>query len=54
VIVWKGSYDRTQSTLMEDLLQIASFYREGGRWVTAEELTEEGVEEIIKSFPTPQ
>ena len=54
VIVWKGSYDRTQSTLMEDLLQISSFYREGGRWVTAEELTEEGVEEIIKSFPTPQ
>ncbi|HOG17445.1 MAG TPA: hypothetical protein PLB96_08875 [Syntrophales bacterium] len=54
VIIWKGSYDRTQSSLLENLLQIVSFYRQRGQWVTAEELTEEGIEEIVKSFPTPQ
>ena len=54
VIVWKGAYDRTQSSLMENLLQISSFYRERGQWVTAEELTEAGIEEIVTSFPMPQ
>ena len=53
VVVWKGTYDRTQSSLLENLLQIASFYRERGRWVTALELADEGLGEIMKSFPVP-
>ena len=36
---------------MEDLLQIGSFYREKARWVTAEELADEGLEKILESFP---
>jgi len=36
---------------MEDILQIASFYKRGGRWLTAKELTEEGVSEMLKTFP---
>jgi hypothetical protein len=51
VLVWRGAFDRTQSSLMEDLLQILSFYREKGRWVTAEELAEEGLEQVLKTFP---
>jgi hypothetical protein len=51
VIVWRGAFDRTQSSLMEDLLQVLSFYREKGRWVTAEELAEEGLEQVLKTFP---
>ncbi|MBU2054566.1 MAG: hypothetical protein KJ936_07705 [Proteobacteria bacterium] len=50
-LVWKGYFDRTQSSLMEDLLQVSSFYRGRGRWVTAEELAEEGLEQIMKTFP---
>ena len=50
-LVWRGNFDKTQSSLMEDLLQISSFYRGKGRWVTAEELTEEGMEQIMKTFP---
>lgn len=50
-LVWRGAFDRTQSSLMEDLLQIGSFYREKGRWVTAAELAEEGVEQVLKTFP---
>jgi hypothetical protein len=51
VVVWRGAFDRTQSSLMEDLLQILSFYREKGRWVRAEELAEEGVEQVLKTLP---
>ena len=51
VLVWRGSFDKTQSSLMENLLQILSFYREKGRWVTAEELAEEGLEQVLKTFP---
>jgi len=50
-LVWKGSFDRTQTSLMEDLLQAPSFYRGGGRWVTAEELAAEGMEQVLKTFP---
>jgi hypothetical protein len=50
-IVWRGVFDKTQSSLMEDLFQFSSFYRGGGRWVTAEELTGEGIEQVLKTFP---
>ena len=53
-LVWRGYFDRTQSSLMEDLLKAPSFYRGGGRWVTAEQLAEEGLEQIVKTFPGMQ
>jgi len=52
-IVWKGHYDRTQTSLMEDLLQVDSFIRQRGRWATAEDLAADGVAQIFKSFPSP-
>jgi hypothetical protein len=36
---------------MENLLQVGSFFREKGRWVTAEELAAGGMKEVLKSFP---
>jgi hypothetical protein len=50
-IVWKGIFDKTQSSLMENILQISSFYKERGRWVTAKELATEGIDEVLKRFP---
>ncbi len=50
-LIWRGTFDKTQSSLMEDLFQFSSFYRGKGRWVTAEELTEEGLEQVLKTFP---
>jgi hypothetical protein len=50
-IVWKGIFDKTQASLMENLLQIASFIKEGGKWVTAKELAAEGMDDILKDFP---
>jgi hypothetical protein len=50
-IVWRGIFDKTQASLMENLLQIASFLKEGGKWVTAKELATEGMDEVLKDFP---
>jgi hypothetical protein len=49
--VWRGIFDKTQRSLTENILQLSSFYRQKGRWATAEELAEEGMDEILKEFP---
>jgi TolB-like protein len=51
VTVWKSDFDKTQKSLLENVLQLSFFYREKGRWLTAEELTAEGIGEILKTFP---
>lgn len=50
-ILWRCSFDRTQSSLMENLFQISSFYRHGIKWITVRELADEGMEEVVKTFP---
>jgi len=50
-VMWSGSFDKTQRSLMENLLNASSFFRGGGKWVTARELSEEGVAELLKIFP---
>ncbi|MEN6321567.1 MAG: hypothetical protein ABFD82_22825 [Syntrophaceae bacterium] len=50
-VVWKGIFDKTQTSLMENILQIVYFYKERGRWLTAQELATEGIDEILKEFP---
>lgn len=51
LVVWKSVFDKTQSSLMENILNISSFFKEGVKWVTAEELSKEGIDEIAKTFP---
>ncbi|MBN1381158.1 MAG: hypothetical protein JXA41_05745 [Deltaproteobacteria bacterium] len=50
-VIWTGDLDKTQKSLMEDVLQLPFFCRGKGRWLTAEELAEEGIREILKNFP---
>jgi len=50
-IVWGGVYDKTQQSLSENILQASTFFSRGLKWVTAAELAEEGVEEMLKTFP---
>jgi len=51
VPVWKGIFDKTQSSLMENIFDLFPFIRGGGKWMTADELSQEGIEEIVKDFP---
>jgi hypothetical protein len=46
VLVWREAFDRTQTSLMEDLLHVSSW-----KWVTAEELAAGGLEQALKTFP---
>lgn len=50
-IIWRGFFDKTQKSLMEDVFQISSFVKGGGKWMTARQLTEQGMSNIFKTFP---
>jgi TolB-like protein len=50
-LVWGRVYDRTQQSFSENVLQSSTFFRRGLRWVTAAELAEDGVDELMKTFP---
>jgi hypothetical protein len=48
---WKATFDKTQRSLTENLFNFRSFVKGKGRWLTVRELAEEGVEQIMQSFP---
>jgi hypothetical protein len=50
-VVWRGLFDRTQRSLMEDIFQISSFLQGKGRWMKAEELAAQGLAEVMVTFP---
>lgn len=50
-IIWRGFFDKTQKSLMEDVFQMSSFFKGGGKWLTARQLTEQGMNKIFETFP---
>lgn len=48
--IWRGVYDKTQKSLMEDVFQASSFFKGGARWVTARQLARLGMDEIFATF----
>jgi len=51
ILVWRKIFDKTQTSLMENLLDFSSFVKGGGGWLTAAELTEQGVDGMLTTFP---
>jgi hypothetical protein len=49
--IWRGVFDKTQKSLMEDVFQASSFFKGGGKWLTANQLAKQGIDEIFKTFP---
>ena len=49
--VWSGRVDEKQQSLTENLFNIGSFMKRGGRWVTAEEMATDGLNDLLKTFP---
>jgi len=49
--IWRGVFDKTQKSLMEDVYQASSFFKGGGKWLTASQLAKQGIDEIFKTFP---
>jgi len=50
-VVWSSFFDKTQASLMENVLQISSFIKGGWKWNTARELTEQGIDKAMETFP---
>lgn len=48
---WRATFDKTQRSLMENLFNFRFFVKDKGRWITAKELAEEGVDQIMQNFP---
>lgn len=46
-IFWKGSFDKTQKSLMENLFDFSFFFKGKGKWMTARQLAELGLSEMI-------
>jgi hypothetical protein len=49
--VWDGRFDETQKALFDNLLQTGSFLRRKAHWLTAAELAEVGMDELLKKLP---
>jgi len=49
-LIWSGRFDETQRPLNENLFAIGEFTQRGGRWLTAEELTLEGVKKAVNQL----
>ena len=50
-MVWRGKFDETQRPLSENLFKIGSFMRRKASWLTAEELSSVGMDEMLRRFP---
>jgi hypothetical protein len=49
--IWRGVFDKTQKSLMEDVFQASSFFKGHGKWLTASQLAKQGIDQIFKTFP---
>jgi len=48
---WNGHFDESQKSLTENLFDIGTFMKRRGRWVTAEEMALEGLNDLLETFP---
>lgn len=51
-IIWTGHMDETQRPLSEDLFEIGTFIKRGGKWVVAEDLAKPGLYDMLHIFFT--
>jgi hypothetical protein len=50
-VLWKANYDKTQAPLSENVLDLRTFVKGKGKWMTVEELAQIGMIEMIKRLP---
>jgi len=43
-------FDEEQQALTQNLFDIGKFFKRGGRWITAEKLSEEGIEKGLDTL----
>jgi hypothetical protein len=50
-IIWQGFFNETQKSLSENLFKLSQFFQRGGRWLTASELAQFGILELLERVP---
>ena len=50
-ILWRSNYDKTQKSLFENLFDLSTYVKSGGRWLSARELAGFGLEHLISEMP---
>ena len=50
-VVFEGSFDETQQALSENILDASNFFKRGARWLTAGELSRDGIIGILAEIP---
>lgn len=50
-LLWKTAYSRTQKALSDDILHARTFFKQGARWLSVDELARYGVNEVVEKFP---
>jgi hypothetical protein len=48
---WAAAFDRTQQPLSDNLLNVVNFFKQGAKWLTAEELAATGMDTVFENFP---
>jgi hypothetical protein len=49
-LVWEATFDKTQVSLSENLFDAPMFFKQGMKWLTAEELATYGAEKMLKGL----
>ena len=50
-IIWKGRFDKTQASLTENILDLNTFLKGKGRWMTVDEMGELGLSDLMDELP---
>jgi hypothetical protein len=50
ILISRSRFDETQSALTSNLLEADKFFKRGGKWITAHDLAEEGMEKAVKEL----
>ncbi|MBN1105265.1 MAG: hypothetical protein JXL84_17765, partial [Deltaproteobacteria bacterium] len=50
-IVWKDSFQETQRSLSENILNAPVFFQRGAKWLTAADLADSGIGQIFRKMP---
>lgn len=50
-ILWKNSFDETQRSVSEDIIEASQYMDRGVRWFTVYEWADYGLDQLLKRFP---
>jgi hypothetical protein len=50
-LLWKGRFDKTQASLTENILDLTTFLKGKGRWMSTEDLAKIGLSELAERLP---